>query len=360
MTTNHRFHTCGQHALGAGAELARLVDRGLPGAFIHIDDPDGTVTFHTAGVADVASRQRMTVDSHYRIGSTTKTFTAVVVLKLVADGDLTVGDRVSNWIDGLPAAHQSQLTVEHLLRMRSGLFDFVDHPTLLALDANLAPYTLDSVLDLALSGHPTFAPGERYAYCNTNYCLLQAIVEQTTGRPLGEEIAERILAPLHMRNTCYPAADDLSVPEPYIRGYDYDQATGGWRECTEVFCGLGDGAMISTASDLSRFFRALFDGRLLPEPLLATMQDFVARGGSRPERAYGLGLIADPLPCRTVWGHSGGGFGFDHAPFMDPATGRLVITMQNGTYGFRVTSIPRSRQPRITPELRCRAYGPPG
>lgn len=337
-------------------QLIEVVDQGMPGAFVYVDDPDGSATFLTAGVADLVSKRRMTPDAHYRIGSTTKSFTAVVALQLVAEGRLRLSDLVSRWISGLPEPHHLELTVEHLLRMSSGLFDFVDHPTLLDLDANRVAYSLDRVLDLVLGGRPAFRPGERYAYCNSNFCVLQAIIEASTARTLGREISDRILDPLHMRNTCYPDEADLSLPEPYIRGYEFDASNQGWKDCTEVFCGLGDGAMVSTALDVSRFFRALFNGQLVSGPLLAEMREVVHDDPSS-QRAYGLGLIAERLPCRTVWGHSGGGFGFNHSPFIDLDSGRLVIAMQNGTYGFRISTVPREQQPRLAPELRCLAYG---
>ncbi|MDQ6662757.1 MAG: hypothetical protein M3Z24_17575, partial [Chloroflexota bacterium] len=73
--------------------------------------------------------------------------------------------------------------------------------------------------------------------------------------------------------------------------------------------------------------------------------------------AYGLGLIADPLPCGTVWGHSGGGFGYRHLPFLHLESGRFAVFMLNGTYGFRAATDAGSHQPPgFTPEMRSWAY----
>ncbi|HEY0752522.1 MAG TPA: serine hydrolase domain-containing protein [Ktedonobacteraceae bacterium] len=71
--------------------LNQIVDVGLPGAFVYIEDAQKTSQFYTAGFADLATQQRMTQESRYRIGSTMKTFTAVVLLQLVAQGKLAVG-----------------------------------------------------------------------------------------------------------------------------------------------------------------------------------------------------------------------------------------------------------------------------
>ncbi len=108
--------------------LNRMVDAGLPGAFVYIEDTDGTSQFYTAGVADLVSWQRMTPQSWYRIGSTTKTFTAVVLLQLAAQGKLALSDTIHTWLPDLSIPHAESLTIEHLLRMRSGLFDFEDDP----------------------------------------------------------------------------------------------------------------------------------------------------------------------------------------------------------------------------------------
>lgn len=123
-------------------ELSRMVQTGLPGAFVYTEDADGRSQFFTAGVADLITGRRMTPDSRYRVGSTTKTFTAVITLQLIAAGQLAFEQTVQQWLPELPVPNAEHLTIEHLLRMRSGLFDFVDDPGLLSLDANLKPHRL--------------------------------------------------------------------------------------------------------------------------------------------------------------------------------------------------------------------------
>src|SRR5215467_15967210 len=255
--------------------LNRMSDAGLPGAFVYIEDPDGPSQFYTAGVADLSSRQRMTQESWYRIGSTTKTFTAVVLLQLVAEAKLALSDTIHTWLPDLEVPHAESLTIEHLLRMRSGVFDFEDDPSLLgSLEAHLKPWSLSEAVSLGIKHPGLFPPGAKFSYCNTNFCLLEMVIERLTGHLLAEELTQRIFAPLGMQMSSYPAEDDLSLPEPYIRGYE--QAREGWRECSHVFFGRGDGALISTAADLARFFRALLVERtLLPASLLEQMMTIV-------------------------------------------------------------------------------------
>lgn len=331
------------------SECHRLVEVGLPGAFIYCVDTDGASQFYTAGFADLTTRQLMTPYQHYRVGSTTKTFTAVVLLQLLTEGKLTLRDTLEKRLPDLPIPNASSLTIEHLLRMRSGLFDFEDDPSLLGnLDAHRRPYTLEQVLHLSIK-HPAKAlPGASFAYCNTNFCLLELIIERITGHTLAEELKQRILVPVGMINTSYPDEDDLTLPDPYIRGYE--RTPEGWEECSHVFFGRGDGALISTASDLALFFRALlFERTLLSDDLLQQMMS-VIQDQPPAEYIYGLGLMADPLPSGMVWGHSGGGFGYNNLPYLHRETGRFAVFMMNGSYGFRM---PTGARP--TPEQAARA-----
>ena len=339
--------------------LNQMVDTGLPGAFVYIEDAQGTSQFYTAGFADLATRRRMTQESRYRVGSTTKTFTAVVVLQLVAQRRLALSDTLRTWLPHLCIPNAASLTIEHLLRMRSGLFDFEDDPSLLgSLEAHLRPWSLSEAVALGITHPALFPPGTKFSYCNTNFCLLEMVIERLTGHTLAEELTQRIFAPLGMQMSRYPAENDLSLPEPYIRGYE--QTRDGWRECSQVFFGRGDGALISTAVDLARFFRALLVERtLLPAPLLEQMMTIIA-DDPPAEEAYGLGLIADPLPCGTLWGHAGGGFGYGDLPYLHPSSGRFVVCMLNGTAGFRVTTDAGSRElPRFSQEMRAMAYTGP-
>ncbi len=105
-------------------ECQRLVEAGLPGAFVYCEDADGVSQFYTAGFADLTTEQPMTPDLHYRVGSTTKTFTAVVLLQLLAEGKVSLHDTLDRLLPDLPMPNATFLTIEHLLRMRSGLFDF--------------------------------------------------------------------------------------------------------------------------------------------------------------------------------------------------------------------------------------------
>lgn len=334
-------------------ECHRLVEAGLPGAFVFRVDTDGVSQFDTAGFADLTTQQPMTPDLHYRVGSTTKTFTAVVLLQLLAEGKLTLRDTLETWLPDLPIPNAPSLTIEHLLRMRSGLFDFEDDSSLLGnLEAYRQPYTLEQVIHLSIKHPAKSLPGAKYEYCNTNFCILELIIERITGHALATELAQRIFGPVGMTNSFYPDEEDLTLPEPYIRGYE--RTHEGWEECSHVFFGRGDGALISTARDLARFFRALlFERTLLPHDLLQQMMS-VIQDQPPAEEMYGLGLMADSLSSGTVWGHTGGGFGYRNFPYLQCETGRFAVFMINGSYGYRILTGVRPMPERAMRAEACR------
>lgn len=134
-------------------ELDRLVAGGLPGAFVYTETADGRPTFRTAGAAHVESGASMDPEMHYRIGGTTKTFTAVVTLQLVGEGRLGFDDLVRDRLPTATIPYGERLTIEHLLRMRSGLFDFEEDPALKGdLEAHLRPVSLAAVNDMPCAG----------------------------------------------------------------------------------------------------------------------------------------------------------------------------------------------------------------
>jgi D-alanyl-D-alanine carboxypeptidase len=337
-------------------ELQRLVTAGFPGGFVYIEDRDGSSQFFTAGFADLDTHRRMTLDDHYRVGSTTKTFTAVVALQLMAEGKLALSDLVQTHLPALVIPNGDTLTIEHLMRMRSGLFDFEDDPELAGnLEVHLAPVSLQRAVQLGLRHDSAFEPGTRFQYCNTNFCVLEMIIERVTGNPLGVELERRIFRPLGLSDTSYPDEDDLTLPEPYIRGYD--RTADGWRECSQVFFGRGDGALISTARDLARFFRALLIEQMLLPPAILEPMMTVLVDTPPAEEDYGLGLMPEKLPCGQLWGHAGGGYGYGNLPYVLLDTGRFAVVMLNGSYGFHADAdVDIPPRPRFSPDFRTSIY----
>ncbi|OLT31690.1 hypothetical protein BJF79_00340 [Actinomadura sp. CNU-125] len=298
---------------GDRPQLRRLLDTittedGAPGAFAEVGDRHGR-TVLTSGVGDVRTRAPMPERSHWRIGSITKTFTATVVLQLVDDGRIDLDAPVERYLPGVVRGNGNDgrnITVRHLLQHTSGLPDYLDD---LGIDEVVehpfTHYEPRELLDLALGRPPGFEPGTDWAYSNTGYVVAGLIVEEVTGRPLGDEVERRILEPLRLNGTRAPR-DSAALPWPHPHGYvrtDGPLLDRTWLNPSAAFA---NGSMASGGTDLNRFYAALLDGRLLRP---GTLREMTTITGVSDD--YGLGLMRVPLSCGGyLWGHGGETIGF--------------------------------------------------
>ena len=243
---------------------------------------DWTATF---GTQKRGGEQRVAVDDHIRIGSNTKTMTGTVVLQLVQEGKLRLDDPVSKYRPDVP--NGENITIEHLLNMRSGLYNYTEalelnHSLDTTPDRAFAP---DEMLTFALTRPPSSVPGARYEYSNTNFVLLGLIVEKLTGKPLDEVLEERIFDPLGLDDTSLPKRSSNAIPKEHPQGYQFGTnietldtevlppdeqaaANAGALEPIDV-TGVNPswawaaGGAISTADDLARYVKSLVGGGLL-------------------------------------------------------------------------------------------------
>jgi D-alanyl-D-alanine carboxypeptidase len=252
-----------------------------------------------------------------------------VVLQLVAERRLRLGDTVERWLPGL-VPDGGRITVRQLLGHTSGLADYV-------ADRSFLPRTVSDpgrrwtpreLVRLAVAQGPVARPGERFAYASTNYVLLGLVVERAIGSDLALLLRRRILAPLRLGRTSFvPGA---RIAGRYVHGYTpsvHDGIVGSLATARDRSSGSASwawaaGALVSSAPDLSRFFGALLGGRLLPPRLLAMMQP-------APGARYGLGLTAFRTPCGTAIGHSGNLLGTVSVVWSTRDGRRRVVAMTN-------------------------------
>jgi D-alanyl-D-alanine carboxypeptidase len=143
-------------------------------------------------------------------------------------------------------------------------------------------------------------------YTNTNYIVAGLLIEAVTGRPAIDEINRRIIAPLQLSGTYFPAPGDTGLRSPFAHGYE---VVDGKREDVTAFpaaaAGLA-GSLVSTGADTTAFITALLDGRVIPPAQLAEMMQTVPMPDGAGVLSYGLGLMQVALPCGvTAWGHGG-------------------------------------------------------
>ncbi len=229
---------------------ASLAETGTPGALVGIWYPGRGDWVHAAGFGDLEMQASATIDDHVRIASITKTFVATVILQLVDEGTLGLDDVLEPYVPGVP--NGSEITIRQVLGMDAGIADFIYDPVIAEdyVADPLLPFTPDDALAIIRASTPDFAPGERVQYSNSNYVLLGFILEQLTGQAAEAAIAERILEPLGMTETSFPATAEM--PEPYLPGYADDVDSGPLRDVTQSNPAVPwtSGAMISTLANL--------------------------------------------------------------------------------------------------------------
>ena len=281
-----------------------LVAAGAPGAVAAVRTSTATRRA-VAGVAILRPRTRMRTTDRYRIASVTKPFVATLVLKLAAERRLTLGDTVERWLPGLIPNGQA-ISLRQLLNHTSGLYDYgSDRAWQQArLENPRREWSPRELVAIATSHPALFAPGRGWSYSNTNYVLAGLVVEAVTGKPLVQELQDRLFAPLALRSTSYPAGTEIEGRHAhgYVgRGSGLPIAKGTLVDVTTVVSptAWGAGQIVSNADDLTRCFQALLRGRLLPAAELRAMKTVV------PGYAYGLGIRRASTACGTAWGHNG-------------------------------------------------------
>jgi D-alanyl-D-alanine carboxypeptidase len=273
-------------------DMDALVAKGSPGVVVAINEGDHITTM------------AMGIDDAVRIGSTTKTYTSVVALQLVAEGTLSLDDTVERWLPGMVPGG-ADVTLAQLLNHTSGIADYEVHPAYLApyLAGDLGHVTpVEQLVGYANELGPRPVPPGTAAYSNTGYALTGLIIEQATGTSLATQLQQRIFDPLDLDATAYPTTPEM--PEPHAHGYLVlgQPPAADVTDLSPTMAGPG-GAIVATAADVARFYRALFGGELVDQDQLALMATALPGGGDGKHLGYGL--QSTDLACGTVWGHTG-------------------------------------------------------
>ena len=300
-----------------------LVDAGFPAALAAVTKADGSTVGVAVGKGNLETGEAPPLDGEVRIGSNTKTFTAVVILQLVQEGKITLDEPIETYLPGLlhgEGIDGAKITVRQLLQHTSGLPEYTDtvpgETDIFQIRDNY--YSTRDLLDVALSKPAAFEPGSQFKYTNTNYIVLSLLAEKVTHRPLAEQITQRITEPLGLTHTYYPGPGEEDIRGTHPHGY-HRNSQGELEDITrkDPSEAGGAGAMISTPSELGTFIQATFNGTLLTQDSIAEMKKTVDTG--RPNRGYGLGIFSMSLSCGgEAWGHTGGFPGYTTQNMVGP------------------------------------------
>ncbi|MFE7118926.1 serine hydrolase domain-containing protein [Streptomyces sp. NPDC057654] len=313
---------------------------GYPAALAAVTGRDGRARNAVAGVADLRTGAKAPVDGQVRAASVTKSFTATAVLQLVGEGKVELDAPVDTYLPGLlrgDGIDGRRITVRQLLQHTSGLPDYTQYMD--DLVANRHRYHQPrALLDYALQHKAAFPPGTAWRYCNTDYLVAGLLIEQVTGRPAGEEITRRVIDRVGLQHTYFPAVGDQTIREPHPQGYVSLKPGEPLLDVTELdpSSAWASGDLISTPSDLNRFFSALLGGKLLKKDQLAQMRKTVpipADADYPKGTRFGLGLSSQPLSCGgLMWGHDGDYLGYAVYPSAtdDGRAATIAVTADPG------------------------------
>ena len=309
--------------------LRTALTQGAPGAMVRVDD-NGTVHRLSEGTADRMTGRALTTYDRFRVGSVSKSFTAVVLLQLVDEGKLDLDTSVNSYLPGL--LPDNRITVRHVLSHRSGLYDYTND-----MFENTVPgfeavrnkvFSYQDLVDLSLKKPLNNAPGAAYSYSNTNFVVGGMLIEKLTGRPVATEYQKRIIAPLKLTGTSY-VHPDTRIAGRHANGYLPPDEGGALVDSTEqtVSWAQSAGAIISTTRDLNTFFSALLGGKLMSAAQLEQMQQWTPVNSTQ---GYGLGLRRRDLSCGvSVYGHTGTVQGYYTYAFTSKDGKRSVTALAN-------------------------------
>jgi CubicO group peptidase (beta-lactamase class C family) len=295
----------------------------VPGVAVAIAKDGVALLKRSYGLAEISTRQPVFVSTNFRLASVSKAFTAMCVLRLVDAGRLSLGDRLSAFIPGLPE-YADDITVMQMLGHTSMLGDYegdvpLDYPGQVHED-----YVVEKVRRLPSTNFP---PGSRFQYSDTAYVLLAVIVERISGVPYSRFVEREIFKPLGMAGSMLYGGEGIQISE---RAYGYTRSGNGFKvnDQSKTSATLGDGCVYSSVDDLLKWDEALNSGNLIDADLL---REAFSPGKLKDSTAteYGFGWFITSKGGVKILHHAGETAGFQHKFIRVPEKRLALIILTN-------------------------------
>lgn len=300
--------------------LDAVVDASAFSGVVAVDVGGRRVLERARGYAHRAFEVPIGADLQFGMASGSKTFTALAILRLVEQGELSLDTRVREVLGSDLPLIDDAVTVEHLLTHTSGIGDYLDEEVLEVTDYVLgAPVhtvtTAESMIPM-LDGFPQVSPpGEACVYHNGAFVVLGILLERLTGESFQDATDRLVLEPAGLRSTGYLRLDEL--PGTAAVGYLFDDGDRVNTLHLPVH-GSADGGAFTTATDLHAFWRALVGGRIVGSDTVALM---LRPRHELPDEFlwYGLGVYVHETgrAAGLVGGDAGVSFISTHLPELD-------------------------------------------
>jgi CubicO group peptidase (beta-lactamase class C family) len=294
-----------------------------------VADQSGVIHKKGYGYANFEWQIPNAPDVRFRLGSITKQFTSMVVMQLVAEGKIKLDDRVTTHLTDYRKDTGDRITIAHLLNHTSGIPSYTGLPGFFANESR-DPYVPAAFVTKWASGDLEFEPGTKWAYNNSGYFLLGAIIEKVTGKTYAEAVQERIFDPLGMKASGY----DLDAPLVPKRASGYRLAGGKYLNAPylDMTIPYAAGSLYSTVEDLYLWDRALYTEKLLKDELKKQMftpglQDYGFGWSIRKTK-----LDDEKTELDTIR-HNGGIHGFSTLLIRAPERKELVVLLDNTSRG---------------------------
>jgi CubicO group peptidase (beta-lactamase class C family) len=234
-------------------QLEEGIGHGFDGMIVYVDEAGKPPEFYAAGWHDRKNKIPAYPQALFKIASITKLYIAVSTAKLVKAGRLSLDKTLVEYFPELVGRIENadKITLRMMVQHRSGIPNFVDHPDFWKKPPKSRQETLDYALDLPAD----FEPGKDYGYSNTNYMLIEDLIDKTLDYPHQQYIKEEILNPLGLKNT-FGSLSEVDID---------DVMSGYYVGINEDFKYEDTGLMLATAEDVGIFLRALNDGSVFNE-----------------------------------------------------------------------------------------------
>lgn len=233
-------------------QLDEAVNHGFEGMIVYVDQAGHPPQYLASGWHNRETKEPARADALFKIASISKLYDAVAVTKLVSDGRLSLDKTIADYLPNLVGRIQNaeKITLRLMIQHRSGIPNFTDAPNFWAAPTQSYEESLALILDKPAN----FEPGEDYEYCNTNYLLINKIMDDALAYPNFQFIQEKILIPLNLNNT-YGTITEVNM----------DEVMSGYHVGHPLDLKADEHGMLATAEDVGTFIRALNDGSLFEE-----------------------------------------------------------------------------------------------
>lgn len=254
-----------------------------------------TVYTHSIGYADLSNKVKHDKNTKYRIGSITKMFTTVMIMKAIQAKKIKLTDKLSSFYPQIKNA--DKITLQDLLYHRSGIHNFTDESY---LQWNTTFKSKAQILDTIVKYGIDFEPESDYKYSNSNFVLLGYILEDIYKKPYSHLLNKLITKNLKLTNTFVGSHINIKSNE----AYSYNNIEDQWELSPETDMSIpaGAGCIVSDCNDLNTYAKALFDYKLIDKKYVDMMIDIQSH--------FGMGIFLLPFYDKVSYGHTGGIDGF--------------------------------------------------